>query len=559
MSYAADYLIVEDLDGAEESGSAPLLEDEKRESLYKELGLTGPPNMWARENIGLYCQFAAAGLLYGMGGTTTAFCIYHFEGDSNVCSNAQDITFFAWNVKLIFAIVVDCVHPFGYRRRSWFLIGFSFVLLCLLVLAIFCDQMSTSVWLTTLMLMQLSLMFATVSADGYSIEMGEYEDPKSKGQILVTGQRIFFIFCVVAGVIQTLLVNGPSTNDPDCEISIGKCWSWGLTVKQYYWLIFTLVAVLTSPMVVFREITGRKAPPRPSFSKLLSEIWATMHNLTTLRILIFVIGIGACTNFTSQVNIFLQYYIINVTNVQAGIDNITSYLALVFAIYIFQTYFINKNWRYTQYVAVIFGSLLGLLWIPAYFNSGGTRNAWYTIFIDLDQSFVNGLTQVIYSLAVMELAKPGQEATTYELVVTVGNAASVLSDFFATQLLGPFNVVGCINSDDDGTQNCPNNAVNLHSTTSFVNSNGPMKFTYYCLFLCGFAIICTLIFTPYLPKDKAQCHEWQRLGDASPSTWRPYFTFVLTSIVVLYGFTATVLLLNESTACLPAIGGSGCD
>ena len=27
---------------------------------------------------------------------------------------------------------------------------------------------------------------------------------------------------------------------------------------------------------------------------------------------------------------------------------------------------------------------MGLLWIPAYYNSGGLRNAWYTIFIDLD-------------------------------------------------------------------------------------------------------------------------------------------------------------------------------
>jgi len=532
----------------------PLLGE--KDNAYKQFGLPeGPPNMWARHNIGLYCQYAAAGLLYGMGGTTTAFCIYHFNGESNVCGNAQGITFFAWNLKLLFAVCVDCVHPFGLRRKSWFLIGFFLVLLALLILALFSDQMSTSGWLTTLMLMQLSLMFATVPADGYSIELGEYEHPAEKGQILVTGQRIFFIFCVVAGVIQTLLVNGPSTNEPGCEIAIDKCWQWGLSMKQYYWLIFVLTAILTAPMLVFREITGPNTPRRHSFVELCGQIWATMHNLTTLRILVFVIGIGALTNFTSQVNIFLQYYIIGLTNVQAGIDNITSYLALVLAIYIFQEYFLNKNWRYTQYFAVIFGALLGLLWIPAYFNNGGTRNAWYTIFIDLDQSFVNGLTQVIYSLAVMELAKPGQEATTYELVVTVGNAASALSGTFATQLLGPFGVVGCTNDDPD---QCPANSVNMSSAEAFEAEGGPLKFTRYSLALCSIAILCTFIFTPYLPKDKAQCHEWKRVGEEAPNRWRPYFTLVLTSIVVLYGFTATVLLLNDSTACLPIIGGGGC-
>ena len=30
-----------------------------------------------------------------------------------------------------------------------------------------------------------------------------------------------------------------------------------------------------------------------------------------------------------------------------------------------------------------------------YYNSGGTMNAWYTIFVDLDSSFVGGLAQVV--------------------------------------------------------------------------------------------------------------------------------------------------------------------
>jgi hypothetical protein len=31
---------------------------------------------------------------------------------------------------------------------------------------------------------------------------------------------------------------------------------------------------------------------------------------------------------------------------------------------------------------------------------------------------------VLFSLAVIELARPGQEATTYELIITVANSAS---------------------------------------------------------------------------------------------------------------------------------------
>jgi hypothetical protein len=81
----------------------------------------------------------------------------------------------------------------------------------------------------------------------------------------------------------------------------------------------------------------------------------------------------------------MYMYIYGIPHIQGGIDTVTSYGALVAAIYVFQKYLINRNWRHSQYAATIITSMLGLLWIPAYHNSGDTRNAWYTIFIDLDQ------------------------------------------------------------------------------------------------------------------------------------------------------------------------------
>lgn len=515
------------------------------------------PNMWLKESVGLYCQYAAAGLLYGSAGTLQPFCVYVYKGDPNVCSNSSNIAFFAWNCKLIFAIIVDCWHPFGLRRKSWMLIGFTLVLMLLFMLALFCDQLTTSEWLATMLLMQLCLMFSTVPADGYSIELGELEPLAQKGKILITGQRIFFIFCMVAGAIQSLLLNGPSTNPQDCDISFNSCWSWGLTPKQYYSLLFGIVLCLTGPMLFLRERKPTVSAPPHSIAGLMKAIWLIMHNLTTIYILIFVIGIGALTNFTSQVNNYLQYYVIILTNFEAGIDSTSTYACLVLAIYIFQTYLMNTNWRTTQYFAVIFSAILGLLWIPAYYNFSGTRTAWYTIFVDLDQSFVNGLTQVIYSLAVMELAKPGQEATTFELVATVGNAACAMSGIFATQLLGPLKCIGCTLASNS-THNCTLDVVDLNSISAYESSNGPQRFTVYSLMLIGISIVCTLIFTPFCPKNKAECHEWRRLGDLRPSYWRPYLGFFLSFFVIIYGFVAAVLLLVPSTSCLPEVGGMGC-
>ena len=80
----------------------------------------------------------------------------------------------------------------------------------------------------------------------------------------------------------------------------------------------------------------------------------------------------------------------------------------------------------TQYLSVSFTSTLGLLFILVYYNVGGLQDAWFTIFIQLNQSLSQGLAQVLFAMAVIELAKQGQEATTYELIVSTANSASTL-------------------------------------------------------------------------------------------------------------------------------------
>jgi hypothetical protein len=270
------------------------------------------PNMWTKEYIGLYCQYAGVGLLYGMSGTFYPFCNYHFVGRPNVCANSNNIVFFAWSLKIIFAVITDSFHPFGMRRKPWMLFGWSGVLIILALLVIFVDDLDANTWLASLLLMQVFLMFSDVPADGLSVELGQMEAEHERGQILATGQRIRFTFCIIAGMIQTFLLNGPTTNADGCKIAFADCWSWGLTVKRYYALLFILIVIIITPILFLKEL------PNPgikhSFSEFRSHMWEIMQNLTTLYLIVFVIGIGVFTNFTSNVNIYLQYNIIQLTN-----------------------------------------------------------------------------------------------------------------------------------------------------------------------------------------------------------------------------------------------------
>jgi hypothetical protein len=128
-------------------------------------------------------------------------------------------------------------------------------------------------------------------------------------------------------------------------------------------------------------------------------------------------------------------------------------------------------------------------------------------------------------MCVIELAKKGQEATTFELVVTIANTASTIASIIAVQLLTPFKASGC--SDDGG---CPSNTVDTTSQEAFVDSNGPWRFTMYCIMLSVVGIVAAFVFTPFLPKDKAQCQEWKLLGEQSGEARgraRGYITLII--------------------------------
>lgn len=354
-----------------------------RHSIEHLAGKIEVPDMWSRDYIGLYSQYAAVGLIYGSTGTLLAFCVYSFDGASNVCSNAKNIVSFAWSFKIVYAIITDSIRPWGMRRKPWMLMGWTGVLLIYFVLAFVADKMPASYWLIALMFVQVFVMLSDVPADGYSVELGQLEPKEQRGQILATGQRIRFLFCVVAGVIQMFLLNGPSTNDSSCPTSVLQCWSWGLTINQYYGLLFALIFILTIPVLWLKEIDASHIPQH-TMKEFFEGIWATMQNLTTLYLVIFVVGVQSLSNFTNNAAIYLQYYVIKLTNFQAGVDTVTTYAALTLAIWLFQTFLINKNWRYTQYGSTVIAAFLGLVWIAAFYDEGGTMNGWFTIFIDLD-------------------------------------------------------------------------------------------------------------------------------------------------------------------------------
>jgi hypothetical protein len=157
------------------------------------------------------------------------------------------------------------------------------------------------------------------------------------------------------------------------------------------------------------------------------------------------------------------------------------------------------------------------------------------------------MSRLLYSMAVIELAKPGQEATTFELVATVGNAALLVNSIVSTQLLAAFKGVACDTDDDDGDgdyddgddgdASCSSGTVDTSDKASFDASHGPWRFTQYTIALQAVSLAALCLFTQFLPKSKQQCRDWKVLGEALG-------TSELRGRAALCMVVATLLVLN---------------
>ena len=163
-------------------------------------------------------------------------------------------------------------------------------------------------------------MFSDVPADGYSIELSQRESVEVRGQIFATCQRIRYTFSIIAGVIQSVLLNSKATNKPSCSVSFDECWTWGLTSNQYYGLLFVIIVVLFNPVCWLTEYDGDgyNIPVHSGSisSKFVQTIQTCLGNSTFLSLLIFSSLGHTLSNILNAATRMIQYYLLGMTGLQ---------------------------------------------------------------------------------------------------------------------------------------------------------------------------------------------------------------------------------------------------
>lgn len=505
-----------------------------------------------RAVYGLYCSWALAGLLYGFvyNYINIPICEYVFgpmghPGRSSVqqCNISQAITCLPWNFQVFYGFVLDRVSFFGTRRKGWIIFGWTTSLAMLAFTAFFAEKLardgSLFTYMMLLFVMCLFYIFSTVSNDGMTIEFGKLEPPEQRGYIMTTGQMVRFGAQVVVNLIGILGMNdkfyypaGAPTNS--------TIFPFGLSFTAVHLVLLGMCLPLYLAMVILLKDPPVVAEEHHTCKTVVSTLWSIMKTRVVFCLIVFCVSSTALASLQNPaLNIIA--YIASPSTFQISLGTLAGNLLFLLGVWMFRTFFINRNWRITFLWTAVLLAFTGGIQLMVIFNVGGfAQNGWFYAFGSNVMLLIQGVQQVLSSLAVMEVAPAGFEATVYEFLTSIANSGITLN----SNLMNIFVPIFQLNGIEDKYHHEP--GMQEHYNALMGSS------TYFTI---GTNIVGALLFCWFLPIGKEQCHKWL-------AQWRNpllgAFNVTFGACVLFFSLTVSLLSAIPSTHCLQIAGGSGC-
>ena len=182
-------------------------------------GLIWTQSLWSRSNIAIVTSYFMVGFTGSFMSTPLSVYMIKELGASPSEQNTIGILMSVpWSFKLVYGFTSDTFKLFGYRRKSYLLVGYVIYAFAMLYLAYV--RTPTVVQLASvLFLSTVGLICADVSADTMIVERSQHEPEHKRGQSQATCYSIRFGGSIAGSLAGCLLYNR-------------ETWGWGLTFEQ---------------------------------------------------------------------------------------------------------------------------------------------------------------------------------------------------------------------------------------------------------------------------------------------------------------------------------------
>lgn len=509
---------------------------------------------------GLYCMYAIVGLMYGFVSNyiNIPICQYVFgplgePGRASIqqCNISVSLTQMPWNFKIFYGLLLDRITFFGSRRKGWIIFGWSssiLILACMSAVAQnLADEGNFATYMMLLMVMCFFYIFSDVAGDGMTIELSKLEPPETRGYILTTGQMVRFAATTVTNVLGILGMNGkyyyPSSKGRDTNDTI---FSFELT----FWEVHIVLVCLSLPLLILMSVLLQDPPQQVvtthSASDVLKVMWKVMQTKVMFYLIIFALGNMAIASLLNPAQNIIAF-IAAPSTLQNSVGTFAGNAMFLMGVYVFRRFFMNRNWRMTFVWTAAILALNNCFQLMVIYNAWGVgQDGWFYAFGSNVLMIIQGIAQVLSSLAVVEISPDGYEASVYEFLTSIHNAGITLNSNLQNLFVPIFDLHGIAESYFPSIRN-PHPPEDLYNARM-------ARATYFTM---AVNLAGALTFCWFLPQQKEQCKDW-----AEDSWWkRPSVGGVNLLVgggVLLFSVLVSLLSAFPETNCLQIAGGPGC-
>ncbi|KAH9076189.1 hypothetical protein Ae201684P_012677 [Aphanomyces euteiches] len=520
----------------------------------------GAVSIVSTEAMALFAQYAAIGCIYGLI-PALQYPIFNnylkLEG-YQTASYSQLVTM-GWSFKVFFGMLSDCFPIFGYRRKSWILIGWTLTMVCLLIMvssslgepycniekakaeghpkacsAIYSKTNDTdkkyfnldapnngTMFIMLSVLVSFGYVMADCAADAMVVEYAQREPLAIRGRVQTAIYTVRQMFIVIATIVSGFGLNSPN---------YGGTFSFSMKPNiPYGILLVPCVLVVLTTIFVLKE---DKKPGTP-LREYMSMFWNLLQQRVMWQICAFRFINNVFYGITTTASSPMYSTWAKVAPLNDALSSILGGLIYTAILIVMGKWGLHWNWRYA-----IAAGTIGVMCVDAttaFITIWDVlRNQWFYNGVGLADQIPAGIRFIVSSYCAVEIADVGNEGATYGLVTTVSNLASPFASVIYKIIDSNFKL-----SQDDITTD--SHEVRMDVTYSYIIS--------YCCKLCS------LLWLFMLPPQRGPMQELKKKGGKSKLAGA--LLIIVFILCLAFSVTTSIMSIFPSTKCYRIVGGNG--
>lgn len=500
-------------------------------------------NLFARGNVGLLVNYAAVGVVHGLlQALVYPFLNVYLNMDDYLAYSAERWLALPWLLKFFVAVASDCLPVRGSRRKAYMLIGWGWCLLFSLVIAALPvetpylqdgavangDAASAGgKYVGLFVMVTLGYVVADVAADGMMVEFVHLQpDAMSRTRIVTTVSSVRFLAQFVVMFFAAFMCSSDS---------YGGSFAWGASVNGMMVLaVLMSAAALGATWFFLAEDTVVQGVPILDAPRAL---WGLAKQRVVLQLVVYAFVTRICFTYYASTSKAIYEYWAPATALTVSVFASLHAACTAGAAMLLQlvSWLQEMSWRRVVSLAVVASVLITLI-IALFTVFNVVRSAALTLIFEQLATVLEALAFFVLLFAATEVAEPGLECASLNLVLAAGNLAAPFAISLSQSVGERFDV---------------------YDSEYAADSSHARSQVMLCFVVMFIVRLLNLAALPLLPNHPAAARDAKVLG-GKVGRWPVIAVLGVLGFMLFWALLMVFLASFERTACLTVAGGESC-